>query len=378
MVRTALFWLHLALGVTAGLVILLLCLTGTALMFEKQIVDLAQREAWHVRPTGETLPVDDLVAKARDLRPEPPPSAITVSSDRARAWFVSTGRGQGYWIDPYSGRITDQGAEGWRSFFRATVALHRWLGAEGDARDTGRAITGAANAAFLVLTVSGLFLWFPRRWTRQAVRAVIWFRRGLSGKARDFNWHHVVGWWTLPVLFVLTLSGMVISYPWASDLVYVAAGEAPPATRGRQPPAQVPVDVPEGVERLALQALLDRAAVAAPGWDQLTLDLTTPPESAPTVSIRTADRWPRFATERVWLDPVRGEVLRHERFEDASPGRRARSWMRWLHTGEAFGWPGQLVAGLASAGGAVLVYTGLALAWRRFWRWWRRRPAGPA
>ncbi|HEX6736709.1 MAG TPA: PepSY domain-containing protein, partial [Vicinamibacteria bacterium] len=53
---------------------------------------------------------------------------------------------------------------------------------------------------------------------------------------------------------------------------------------------------------------------------------------------------------------------------------RLRSWMRWIHTGEAGGWPGQAVAGLASAGGALLVWTGLALAWRR-WRAWRRRLA---
>jgi uncharacterized iron-regulated membrane protein len=46
--------------------------------------------------------------------------------------------------------------------------------------------------------------------------------------------------------------------------------------------------------------------------------------------------------------------------------------VRYLHTGEAFGVPGQLIAGLASVGGVLLVYTGYALAWRRF-RAWRSR-----
>lgn len=373
MVRRVLFWLHLTLGVSAGLVVLLLCVTGVALTFEPQIVDRAQQEAWQVRPTGQILELDRLVEKARDLRPEPPPASITVASRVDRSWFVSTGRGSGFWIDPWSGRITDQGADRWRAFFRTAEDLHRWLAAKGEARDTGRAVTGAANAAFFVLTVSGLFLWFPRRWTRQAVRAVVWFRRGLSGKARDFNWHHVVGIWTLPVLFVLTLSGMVISYPWASDLVYVAFGEEPPATRGRQPPARVPVDVPEGAELLSLDAIVAKAQEAAPGWEELTLDLTTAPGHAHTVQVRKADRWPRFATERLWLHPVDGSIVKREAFADGTPGRRARAWLRFLHTGEAFGWPGQLVAGLASAGGVVLVYTGLALALRRFLRWWRRR-----
>ena len=48
-------------------------------------------------------------------------------------------------------------------------------------------------------------------------------------------------------------------------------------------------------------------------------------------------------------------------------------WLRFIHTGEAFGLAGQTVAGLVSAGGAVLVYTGLALALRRLAAWRRRR-----
>ena len=48
--------------------------------------------------------------------------------------------------------------------------------------------------------------------------------------------------------------------------------------------------------------------------------------------------------------------------------------MRFLHTGEALGFFGKLVAALASIGGALLVWTGFALAWRRFIAW-RRKPA---
>jgi uncharacterized iron-regulated membrane protein len=47
-------------------------------------------------------------------------------------------------------------------------------------------------------------------------------------------------------------------------------------------------------------------------------------------------------------------------------------WARFIHTGEAGGILGQTLAALVSAGAAVLVYTGLLLAWRR-WRSWRTR-----
>ena len=89
--------------------------------------------------------------------------------------------------------------------------------------------------------------------------------------------------------------------------------------------------------------------------------------------VREANASPRFASIQLWADPFTGKILREERWADLSPGRKARVWMRFLHTGEALGAGGQLVAGIASLGAAVLVWTGLALALRRLARSWRAR-----
>ena len=85
-------------------------------------------------------------------------------------------------------------------------------------------------------------------------------------------------------------------------------------------------------------------------------------------SIKEQESWPLFASAQVSLDPFTGQVLRRETFADYNSGRQIRTWLRFLHTGEALGWPGQLVAGLASLGGALLMWTGFALSWRRFFR----------
>ena len=59
-------------------------------------------------------------------------------------------------------------------------------------------------------------------------------------------------------------------------------------------------------------------------------------------------------------------VVKWEPYASYNLGRTPRAWVRPVHTGEAGGAVGQMVAALASAGGVVLVWTGLALAWRRF------------
>jgi uncharacterized iron-regulated membrane protein len=75
----------------------------------------------------------------------------------------------------------------------------------------------------------------------------------------------------------------------------------------------------------------------------------------------------------VELDAESGAVKKVQRYSDGDAGRRVRSWMRYLHTGEVAGFWGQTVAGLASLAGVVLVWTGIALALRRLRSWTRRR-----
>ena len=65
--------------------------------------------------------------------------------------------------------------------------------------------------------------------------------------------------------------------------------------------------------------------------------------------------------------------MKLELYASQPPGRKVVGWLRFTHTGEAFGLPGQTVAGLASAGAVMLVWTGLSLALRRLAAWWRRR-----
>jgi len=73
-----------------------------------------------------------------------------------------------------------------------------------------------------------------------------------------------------------------------------------------------------------------------------------------------------------------GAVVEYETFSSQTPGRQLRSVMRFAHTGVVLGLPGQTVAGLATAGSVVLVWTGIALALRRGRAWLGRRAKASA
>ncbi|HVQ30246.1 MAG TPA: PepSY-associated TM helix domain-containing protein, partial [Vicinamibacteria bacterium] len=225
--RKVFFWLHLTAGVLAGLVILVLSVTGTLLMYEKQVTRWADGYRRAPAAGATRLPIETLLARVRETR-SAPPTSVMLEADPTAPASLGYGREGTLFVDPYDGAVLGEGSTRARAFFRSVTDWHRWLSTEGDNRALGKAVTGAANLIFLFIVMSGFYLWWPRSWTWRSLRAVTWFQGGLPGKARDFNWHNVIGLWMAVPLFFVVLGGVVISYPWATALVYRLTGSPPP------------------------------------------------------------------------------------------------------------------------------------------------------
>ena len=136
-----------------------------------------------------------------------------------------------------------------------------------------------------------------------------------------------------------------------------------------------------GALRRRRPSILDRLwqlpAAQAPGWQSIALRL---PARGTIVSASIVDgrSWNQFARSTLTVDAAAGRVVAWEPYDAMSAGQKLRPVFRFTHTGEIAGWPGQLIAGVASAGGALLVWTGIALAVHRLfgWRSWPARRRG--
>lgn len=374
--RKVIFWTHLVVALVAGLVIFLMSATGVLLTYEQQINDWANRSYWQTPPTPDSqpLPVAQLLAAVTDDKATP--TSISFQNDPAAPASIALGRGRAVYLNPYTGAVHGEGSPQARAFFRSVTDWHRWLALSGENRATGRFITGACNLGFLFLVISGFYLWWPRKWNWNAVKMITFFQPRLRGKARDWNWHHVIGLWTFVPLLFIVASGAVISYPWAGDLLYRVAGETPPPrTTGNAPPgprgnngSDAPKKRPDITAALASadQALMV-ARQSAPGWQTVSLMLPTDAKKPLTFTLdHGSGRQPHLKSQ-LTIDGD-GQIIDKQPFASQSLGRRLRILARFTHTGEVGGFIGQTIAGLASLGAVVLVITGFTLAWRRLIR----------
>lgn len=389
--RRVIFWLHLGTGVSTGLIIGLMSVTGVLLAFERQLTTWAERAVRTVpapAANATRLDLDTLTARARAALPDNRPSGVTLLAEPRAAVHVNFGREQVLFVNPYTGAVLGEGATRLRTFLHTMTDWHRWLGMEGERRDLGRAITGACNAAFATMVLTGLYLWWPRRWTRRALTAIAVPSFTWRGRARDWHWHHVAGLWSAAVLLCITLTGLVMSYQWANNLLYTLTGNTPPPPRpsvGAPPegtaagPARGPegaaasrrarpaeVSPPEAAPtRVSLETLLATAMQQAPHWRSLTLRLPQRGATQITVTLEEATSLHPLPRSLLTLDTATAAVLQWEPYDSYNLGRTLRAWVRPVHTGEAGGVSGQSIAALASSAALILLWTGLALTWRR-------------
>ena len=374
--RTVVFWLHLLTGTLAGTVIFVMAVSGALLAFEPQIAAWSERELRTVpaAPTSTArIDLDAIVAQARRAVHEGRPTLVTVRAEPRSSIRVGFGRDRAH-VDPYTGAVLGTSSK-IADALHTVEDWHRWLGS----REIGRPFTGACNLAFLGMAISGVYLWWPRSSRRGALRAAAVPSLRLRGRARDFNWHNSIGIWCAPLLIVITLTGTVMSYQWATDLLYRLTGNVPPTpagmaggvAQGQGRPSRPSNDAPATGESRPtnLAGALARAEQQVPGWVAITLRLPQR-AGAPIVAIvQERASWHPAPRSQLTLDASTAGVVSWELFAAQDLGRRLRAWVRPLHTGEAAGIIGQAVVGLASTGGAFLVYTGVALAWRRLGGW---------
>lgn len=407
--RSLLFGSHVALGVSGGVIIFIMSVTGALLGFERQLIARFDGLAKVVPPSApaERLPIDSILS-LRSIEMASVAS-ILIKADRTEPVSVRfRARDQAaQLVDPFAGTAVSAVPHGKTAEFMSWLrGWHRWLGVTGEGRPLMRKFTGAANIAFFLLVLSGLYIWWPKRLSRAAFRTAAVFNPRLRGKARDFNWHNSLGFWSaIPLAFVIA-TGAFISYQWpgqwmdrlwgsekerAAAIKAMNTPEAPAG--GAQPRVSGTATITAASEQSSRDSSRDRAAPTLtfasldgmlsavqqtrPEWQSITITTAAPRDSVVQLAVAEGNTYRPDLKTQFFFNAHSGELVRTTNFDSLSASRKIRGWTRFGHTGEIFGVTGQAVATFVSVVGAILVYTGFALGWRRLGAFFRRRKAFP-
>ncbi len=375
--RKIIFWMHLTTALITGVVIFIMCVTGALLAFERNIIEFSERDVSRVsQPENAVrLSPQQVIDAFRNARPEAKPSALSITNEPDAAWLITLGREGRVYVDPYTGAITGEGNESVRGAMSELRSWHRWLAMSGENRPVGKMITGISNFVFLFLAISGIYIWMPRKLNWKLIKPVLWFRRGLRGKARNFNWHNAIGFWSSLFLIVFTLTAVTISFQWAGDLIYTLTGNEPPARQSSPPNASTPPAESTYVYPENIDPMWAAASVPAPQWKSISLKLPIE-KNAAVFTIDEGIYWNIFGRSTLTLDAASGAVVKWEPYGERNSAQQVRTWFRFLHTGESGGIVGQIIGFIVCIGGAFLVWTGFSLAFRRFGKWMKNRSDG--
>jgi sulfite reductase (NADPH) flavoprotein alpha-component len=375
MFKNALFQVHWFVGITAGVVLGIVGITGALLSFEHQIVDWLNRDVRSVQARAEgPLPAPILLARIAEANPGKRITALSLDRDpeaAARVTFAPESRrgektqgggegraprGETRYVNPYTAQVLQGEGNAGEGFFRGTRSLHRWLvvGAFGD-RDVGRQVVGASTLLCVFLALSGIYL----RWPRNGHTWRNWLALDFTLKGRGFLWnlHAAIGTWVLFFYLLMSLTGLQWSYEWYRNGLYALAGVERPAGRGGERGGERPGAAEPAVDITTAWHAFE-GATQRTGYSTVNIDLSM--REGPQVQFRYLDADP--AHERAFnslaADRESGAIAKHERYDDKPVGGKLVSSIFPLHSGSFFGMPGIIVYMLASLAMPLFTITG--------------------
>ena len=378
--------IHLWLSVPFGILIMLICFSGAALVFEKEVMELCHRELYFVKKVeAAPLPMEQLMTKVAATLPDSVSvTGVNISSDPERAYQVtlSKPRRASMYVDQYTGEITGKYERA--PFFNFMFRMHRWL-LDSMKQDGGifwgKMIVGTSTLMFVFVLISGVVVWWPR--TRKALKNSLKIVANKGWRRFWYDLHVAGGMYALVFLLAMALTGLTWSFQWYRTGFYKTFGvEVQPSMGHGNAAANATAKggkrdgKPEGREGRGAhryspytnwQQVYEQLAEANPDYKQISVS-----DGSASVAV------PRFGnqrgTDRYKFNPRNGEITETTLYKDLDNSGKIRGWIYSVHVGSWGGMLTRILTFVAALIGASLPLTGYYL-WIR--KKIKRRPASP-
>ena len=350
---------HTYLGIVAGAIIAFVGLTGSILVFQDEIDRALNKELFEVAAQKRKLGFDELIPLIRKNHPNLQFDYLSAGKNNSpfEAYTALNLKTQEQtFINPYTGELSGKRLYS-SSFIRVVTDLHRTLLVP----VVGKYIVGLAALSLLILTVSGLRLWLPKKWKQ--LKSALTVKFDAKAKRQNYDWHNVLGIYSSPVVFTLSLTGFCITFSnLVVPLLFIFAGQSPTGvakllgvksaytTNARPLPLSYIV---KAVEEKMPSARLAGIAMPADKYGTYRLDILS--GTLPVEGQR----------EMLIVDQYTGKVLLNSRTDFPNVGNAYLGWLTPIHYGSFGGRPTQILALIGGLIPLALFITGFVIWWPR-------------
>lgn len=377
--------IHLWGGLISGIVVFIVCLTGTIYVYNSELREAAIPHYYSVKAEGTKMNAEEILAKVApsvdgkvtgikipasatattailyNKTPKEDPEA-KVAKEKPADGQGKVGKGEGkkpaapkgggrrrsnqLMVNPYSGEVIgDPSDEKTKTaeFMGKMFSLHRWLmlneieeplieGVEN--RKLGSWISGGATLLFLVGVLSGLVIWFPKK--MRGWKNGFNIRWTANWKRVNHDLHNTLGLYTWIFLFLMSVTGPFWSFEWYREGWQKTWGtyQAPGDKKEEPKPESVLV---AGKGPMSIEEVVAAVNKVLPYEGDVTINFASDSVGTIGISKNRVGFFAPSAGDRLTLDQYSGEVLHKDIFREKSLRNRIGGSVKALHIGDVYG-----------------------------------------
>jgi uncharacterized iron-regulated membrane protein len=368
--------IHLYLGLASGLVIMVCCLTGAILVFQKELEQAFHKERYFVPQDSERLSTDSLVASVKKSYPKAKINSVKIYNNTERTAEISVSIAEQKenktpakqnqqttkpqapraeqraptltaFVNPYTAEVIEL-YNPRQGFFYTTMALHRWL--LGSNSGPGKYITGISTLFFVFITITGIILWWPK--TKKILVQRLKIKSSAGWKRMNHDLHIVLGFYSSIFLFVFAFTALAWSFEWFNKGIYKVTSSS---MKAPEPPTSV---YQENSKPINIESAFSVAKTNFNNAEFHTIALPKDSIGAITITSLSKEAPHETATDALYIDQYSGKVLRQYLFSDRNLGARVRATFRPVHVGSVWGLPSKIIALVVCLLGTTFPITG--------------------
>jgi len=367
---------HLWLGLTSGLIVLFLSITGCIFVFSSEILDWQREDAIYVpqvketrvplstiwkdtkKALGDTIIMND-VHVYKDATKSLEFHCYKVSENKDAFWYLdAVDYYYKVYVDPYTGKVLAIYDEQ-RDFFNIVKMLH-WSFMIN--HPIGQQITGWATFIFVIMLITGIILWWPKNKAARKQRFWFQWKDTTKWRRKNYDLHNIFGFYVASVAIIMAFTGLVWAFTWFKSIVYVVGSQS----------ITPPVELAEKsvVSNGSKDIAFDRAAefTKLKYNDADAFSIGKPADTAATGVIDVyIQQYPGvyYVYHSAQFDQYTGRFLKERLHSERNFGEKLITANYDIHVGAILGIPGKILVFIASFICMLLPISGFLIWWGR-------------